>query len=108
MRFPRENAKQPETRYAKCGDLQIAYQMFGTGAGVLMIVPPFVSNVENYWDEPDFARWLLRLGSFTRVVMFDKRGTGLSDRAPRFPALVGAIRTPRRDPVGGEGADAHE
>jgi pimeloyl-ACP methyl ester carboxylesterase len=52
-----------------------------------VIVPPFVSNVENFWDEPDFVRWLRRLGSFARVLMFDKRGTGLSDRVTELPGL---------------------
>src|SRR5712672_1483306 len=47
----------------------------------------FVSNVENYWDEPDFARFLTRLGSYARVVTFDKRGTGMSDRVAELPGL---------------------
>jgi class 3 adenylate cyclase/predicted alpha/beta hydrolase len=78
---------QPDTHYAKCGDLQIAYQVFGDGKINLVIVPPFVLNVENFCDEPDFARWLRRLGSFARVLMFDKRGTGLSDRVNELPGL---------------------
>ncbi len=81
----------PDTHYAKCGDLQIAYQVFGEGNVNLVIVPPFVSNVENFWDEPDFARWLQRLGSFARVLMFDKRGTGLSDRVNELPGLDSRI-----------------
>jgi pimeloyl-ACP methyl ester carboxylesterase len=80
------DSMQPDTRYAKCGELQIAYQLFGEGAVNLVIVPPFVSNVENFWDEPEFARWLRRLGSFARVLMFDKRGTGLSDGSKTFGA----------------------
>jgi pimeloyl-ACP methyl ester carboxylesterase len=51
------------------------------------MVPGFVSNVENYWDEPDFARFLNRLGSYARVVTFDKRGTGMSDRVAELPGL---------------------
>jgi pimeloyl-ACP methyl ester carboxylesterase len=78
---------QPDTRYAKSGDVHVAYQVFGEGPVNLVFAPPFVSNVENYWDEPDFARWLLRLASYTRVVMFDKRGTGMSDRAAELPGL---------------------
>ena len=78
---------QPDTRYAKSGDVHIAYQVFGEGSVNLVFAPPFVSNVENYWDEPDFARWLLRLGSYARVVMFDKRGTGMSDRVAEVPGL---------------------
>ena len=81
---------QPDTRYAKSGDVYIAYQVFGEGSVNLVFAPPFVSNVENYWDEPDFARWLLRLGSYARVVMFDKRGTGMSDRVAEVPGLESA------------------
>ena len=79
--------QQPVTRYAKCGDVHIAYQTFGEGSVNLVVAPPFVSNIENYWDEPDFARWLLRFGSYARCVMFDKRGTGMSDRVAELPGL---------------------
>ena len=78
---------QPDTRYAKSGHVHIAYQVFGEGSVNLVFAPPFVSNIENYWDEPEFARWLLRLGSYARVVMFDKRGTGMSDRVAEVPGL---------------------
>ena len=77
----------PVTRYAKSGDVHIAYQVFGNGAIDLVFVPGFISHIENYWEHPDLARWLLRLGSFARVVMFDKRGTGLSDPVPEMPSL---------------------
>ena len=77
----------PVTHYAKSGDVHIAYQVFGSGPIDLVLIPGFVSHLENYWDGPDFARWLLHLGSFARVVMFDKRGTGLSDRIGELPAL---------------------
>ncbi len=77
----------PLTRYAKSGDVHIAYQVFGGGPIDLVFAPPFVSHVENYWDEPDFARWLHRLGSYARVAMFDKRGTGMSDRTSELPGL---------------------
>ena len=98
--------EQPDTRYAKCGELQIAYQVFGEGSVNLVIVPPFVSNVEHFWDEPDFARWLRRLGSFARVLMFDKRGTGLSDRVSELPGLEERIEDLRgvMDAVGLEKA----
>ena len=79
--------QQPVTRYAKCGDVHIAYQTFGEGSVNLVVAPPFVSNIENYWDEPDFARWLHRFGSYARCVMFDKRGTGMSDRVAELPGL---------------------
>lgn len=78
---------QPVTLYAKSGDIHIAYQAFGDGPINLVMVPGFVSNVENYWDEPDFARFLSRLGSYARVVTFDKRGTGMSDRVAELPGL---------------------
>jgi len=78
---------QPETRYAKSGDVHIAYQVFGEGPINLVLAPFFVSNVEHFWDEPDVSRWLLRLASFARVVMFDKRGTGMSDRVTEMPGL---------------------
>ena len=78
---------QPVTQYAKSGDVHIAYQVFGEGAINLVMVPGFVSNVENYWDEPDLARFLNRLASYARVVTFDKRGTGMSDRVAELPGL---------------------
>lgn len=77
----------PVTRYAKSGDVHIAYQVFGDGPVNLVLAPPFVSNIENYWDEPDFSRWLLRLASYARIVMLDKRGTGMSDRVTELPGL---------------------
>ena len=77
----------PVTRYAKSGDVHIAYQVFGSGPVDLVLIPGNVSHIENYWDLPDMARWLLRLTSFARVVMFDKRGTGLSDRVSELPSL---------------------
>lgn len=76
----------PVTRYAKSDDVHVAYQVFGTG-GDLVLVPGFVSHIDNYWDEPRFARWLERLGTFARVLMFDKRGTGLSSRVPNLPTM---------------------
>ncbi len=87
----------PVTRYAKSGDVHIAYQVFGNGSVDLVLVPGFVSHIEHYWDEPSFARWLRRPTNFARVVMFDKRGTGLSDRVSELPGIdqrmddVGAI-----------------
>ncbi len=77
----------PETRYAKSGDVHVAYQVFGNGPINLVFVPGFVSHIENYWEQPDLARWLLRLASFARVAIFDKRGTGLSDRGSEVPSM---------------------
>jgi class 3 adenylate cyclase len=79
----------PRTRYARSGDLNIAYQVFGAGSVDLVYVPGWVSHVEEAWDSPDYAAFLRRLGSFARVLMFDKRGTGLSDPVSidRLPTL---------------------
>ena len=57
---------QPETRYARSGDVHIAYQVFGEGPLNLVFIPPFFSNVEVWWDQPDYTRALLRLGSYAR------------------------------------------
>jgi class 3 adenylate cyclase len=73
-------ATLPETRYAKSGEVHIAYQVVGSGPLDLVLVPPFVSHVEAFWEDPDVARFFRRLASFSRLIVFDKRGTGLSDR----------------------------
>jgi pimeloyl-ACP methyl ester carboxylesterase len=70
----------PETRYAKSGEVSIAYQVVGDGALDLVFVMGWVSNIDEFWTEPAFARFLRRLASFARLIVFDKRGTGLSDR----------------------------
>jgi class 3 adenylate cyclase len=77
----------PVTRYAASGDLQIAYQVIGEGPRDLVVVPGFVSNVELLWEEPGVERFLERLASFARVVLYDKREQGLSDRLGRVPTL---------------------
>ena len=78
-----------QTRYARCGNFSIAYQVVGEGPFDLLWVPGFVSNVELAWDEPLLNRFLDRLASFSRLILFDKRGTGLSDRLPieQLPTL---------------------
>jgi class 3 adenylate cyclase len=78
---------QPETRYTKSGDVHIAYQVFGEGTVNVVLAPPFVSNIESYWESPDLVRWLLHFGTFARVAMFDKRGTGVSDRVAEVAGL---------------------
>jgi pimeloyl-ACP methyl ester carboxylesterase len=80
---------RPETRYTKSGDLNIAYQVLGDGSRDLVYVPGWISNVELMWDEPAHAHVLDRLASFSRLILFDKRGTGLSDPVPldRLPTL---------------------
>jgi class 3 adenylate cyclase/pimeloyl-ACP methyl ester carboxylesterase len=70
----------PETRYAKSGDVNIAYQVVGDGPFDLIHVPMFVSNLELQWEDPAEHTYYERLASFCRLIMFDKRGTGLSDR----------------------------
>ena len=75
-------ARMPETRYARSGSVNIAYQVFGDGPVDIVFVMGWVSHLEYFWTEPSFARFLRRLASFSRVILFDKRGTGLSDRVP--------------------------
>ena len=70
----------PETRYAKSGDVHIAYQVVGHGPLDLVVINPFASHLEYAWEEPSYARYLRRLAAFSRLILFDKRGTGLSDR----------------------------
>jgi class 3 adenylate cyclase/pimeloyl-ACP methyl ester carboxylesterase len=70
---------QPETRYAESSGLYIAYQVFGEGPIDLVYVAEFWNSIDVMWDQPDFRRYLERLGSFARVIAFDQRGTGLSD-----------------------------
>jgi pimeloyl-ACP methyl ester carboxylesterase len=72
--------KPPETRYARSGNVRIAYQVIGNGPIDLVFVPGFLSNLEVHWEDPDYSHLLQRLGAFTRLIQFDKRGTGLSDR----------------------------
>jgi class 3 adenylate cyclase len=78
-----------QTRYARSGNYSIAYQILGEGPFDLLWVPGFVSNVELAWEEPLLKRYLDRLASFSRLISFDKRGTGLSDRLPieQLPTL---------------------
>jgi pimeloyl-ACP methyl ester carboxylesterase len=73
---------QPPTRYARSGDVNIAYQVVGEGPLDLVYVPGWVSHLDLNWEEPTYARFLERLASFSRLILFDKRGTGLSDRVP--------------------------
>lgn len=71
---------QPQTRFALSGDVNIAYQVIGDGPVDLVFVMGWISNVDEFWTEPSFARFLERLAKFSRLIIFDKRGTGLSDR----------------------------
>jgi len=71
---------QPQTQFAQSGDVNIAYQVVGEGPIDLVFVMGWVSNIDEFWTEPSFASFLQRLSKFTRLILFDKRGTGLSDR----------------------------
>jgi pimeloyl-ACP methyl ester carboxylesterase len=77
----------PVTRYAKSGDVSIAYQVLGDGPIDLVFVMGWVSHLDYFWREPSFARFLTRLASVARLILFDKRGTGLSDRVSELPTL---------------------
>jgi class 3 adenylate cyclase len=78
---------QPETKYARCDNLHIAYQVIGEGPSDLVFVPGVVSHLEHQWDEPLQAAFFRRLASFARLIRFDKRGAGLSDRTERMPSI---------------------
>jgi pimeloyl-ACP methyl ester carboxylesterase/DNA-binding CsgD family transcriptional regulator len=97
---------RPETRYARSGPVSIAYQVIGDGPTDLVLVPGFVSHVEVAWEEPRLARFFARLASFSRLIVFDKRGTGMSDPVADPPTMdermddIGAVM----DAVGSERA----
>src|SRR5437588_6545880 len=77
----------PETRYTRSGGIHIAYQVVGNGPIDLVYVPSWISQVEHYWEEPSVARYFNRLASFSRLIMFDRRGSGMSDPTLRVPTL---------------------
>ena len=78
---------QAETRYARSGDVSIAYQVVGDGPLDLILAPDFLSHLEYRWEDPGMARLLARLAVFSRLITFDKRGTGLSDRTAGLDTL---------------------
>jgi pimeloyl-ACP methyl ester carboxylesterase len=75
---------EPETRYARSGDVFIAYQTLGTGPLDLVVINGFTSHLEHMWEEPRLASLYRRLAGFSRLILVDKRGTGLSDRVPNI------------------------
>ena len=77
----------PETRYAKSGDVHIAYQVFGQGTTDLVFLSSWISQIEHIWAWPQGARFYSRLARFSRVIALDKRGAGLSDRVSGTPAI---------------------
>ena len=77
----------PEVCYTRSGDVSIAYQVVGDGPIDLVLVPGWISNLDALWEEPNIARFLRKLASFCRLILFDKRGTGLSDRITEAATL---------------------
>jgi pimeloyl-ACP methyl ester carboxylesterase/DNA-binding CsgD family transcriptional regulator len=104
MSEPKRRMVDPETRYARSGELNIAYRVFGDGPLDVVMVPGFISHIEFAWREPSLARFLRRLSAFCRVITFDKRGMGLSDHDPasETPSLL-----ERMDDVRAVMDDAH-
>jgi pimeloyl-ACP methyl ester carboxylesterase len=96
----------PETKYAKSGDIHIAYQVIGNGPLDIVWVPGFVSHLEHQWQNPRLAHMIHRLASFSRLIMFDKPGTGMSDRLAAVPTLEQRMDDVRAvmDAVGSERA----
>jgi pimeloyl-ACP methyl ester carboxylesterase len=80
------NDTLPEVRYARSGDVHVAYQVLGEGEVDLVFVMGWLTNLETYWELPDYRRFMQRLAGFTRLILFDKRGMGLSDRT-----LIGTL-----------------
>ncbi|HVQ52320.1 MAG TPA: alpha/beta hydrolase, partial [Mycobacterium sp.] len=77
----------PETSYAPCGDLSLAYQVFGDGPVELVVAGSFVSHVELFWTFPEFEAFFEQLATFCRIALFDKAGVGLSDPVPQVRTL---------------------
>ena len=77
----------PETHFTRSDGLSIAYQVIGDGTVDIVLVPGWLSNVEVFWEVPIVARFLRELASFARLILFDKRGTGLADRLVEVATL---------------------
>jgi len=105
---PRLARQTPETRYVQNGDVNIAYQVVGNGPVDIVFVMGWISHLEYFWKHHLFASFLERLASFSRLILFDKRGTGLSDRVPvnQLPTLEERMDDVRAvmDAVGSEKA----
>src|SRR5690348_7313083 len=87
MEMARTSTGRPQTRYARSGDVHIAYQVFGEGELDLVLVPGYVTHVELVWEHGPAVRMLEALARFARVIAFDRRGSGLSDPVPEAPTL---------------------
>jgi pimeloyl-ACP methyl ester carboxylesterase len=96
----------PVTKFTRAGDVSIAYQTYGSGERDLIVVPGWISNIELFWEEPRVSRFFGDLGRFSRVILFDKRGTGLSDRNTESATLEERMDDVRAvmDAVGSERA----
>src|SRR3989475_8096460 len=96
----------PIVRYARSGDLTIAYQVLGDGPFDLVWVPGLIGHLELEWEEPRTARFFRRLAAFSRFIRFDKRGSGLSERVIGAPTLEERMEDVRivMDAVGSERA----
>ncbi|HXX49541.1 MAG TPA: alpha/beta hydrolase, partial [Myxococcota bacterium] len=77
----------PQTRYTKAGDVHIAYQVVGSGPIDVVFVPGIISHVDLWWDDPRSARFFNRIASYARLILFDKRGLGASDRSSEWAPL---------------------
>ncbi len=88
--------RQPETRYARTPEGAVAYQVLGDGPRDLLFIQNWGNNIEVMWEQPLLARFFERLASFARVIVFDKRGTGISDPVPleRLSTMAGALGCP--------------
>ena len=97
-------APPPKTQYARRGDVNIAYQVMGDGPVDLLCAPGFISNVDLYWTEPRVTAYLRRLATFSRLIIFDKPGTGASDPVASVPTLEERVQDMRAvlDAVGSE------
>ena len=82
-----DEVESPETRYTKSGGVHVAYQVVGEGALDLVYIPNAMHHVELNWENPPVARFLGRLSTLCRLIAFDKRGTGMSDRVEGVPTL---------------------
>jgi pimeloyl-ACP methyl ester carboxylesterase/DNA-binding CsgD family transcriptional regulator len=97
---------RPETRYARNGEIHLAYQVIGHGPVDLVYVPGFINNLDLQWEHEAYARLLNRFAAFSRLILFDKRGTGLSDPVVDAPTLEERMDDVRAvmDAVGSERA----
>src|ERR1700741_4849481 len=87
-RYPLEYAHSvADTSYTSCGDLSLAYQVFGNGPVEFIVAPPFVSHLELAWTLPQFKAFMDQLSTFCRIALFDKAGVGLSDPVPKVRTM---------------------